>query len=267
MKKVSRAFSTALVGSCLGSMSVLACAGGAPVRGSVSLSWSIFDALTGLPATCGSVGASAVVLQATPQAAAAGTSVKLSCEGTAGSGELAAGSYRVVPQLVRADGAVLSQGPEQAATVIAGKTTALAPVVLAGSTTATVRSGFLAASLAIGPSDVKNCQGGAGMTGVALVLAHGDGSCAGPLKLVRSRGGFLIGTYEAPDCVTPPVTSCIEADEQLTVGDLEPGSYILRVRGKKGGLECWTADEPFTLAAGTPLVHTFALTTSAAPGC
>ncbi len=193
-------------------------------------------------------------------------SLTLPCARGGSTGELSAGDYHVTPKLVAADGGVLSNAPPQNATVMAGNTTALGPVVFAASSSASTRSGFLAASLSTGPAGVPNCQGGAGMTGVALVLAHGDGSCA-RARFVRSRGGFLIGTYDADNCISPSLASCVDADEVVTVGDPEPGSYILRVRGKKGSLEWWTADEAFTLVPGTPLVHAFTLKLSQAPGC
>jgi hypothetical protein len=265
---VSRALRCAVLGGAVLGGGALGCGGNASTtQGAASLMWSIFDASTGLPASCAAVGASGVTLHATPEAGNGGAiSLTLPCARGGSAGELAAGTYRILPQLVAVDGGVLSNAPEQSATVVVGQTTALAPAVFAASTSASTRSGFLAASLSIGPAGVPNCQGGAGMTGVALVLAHGDGRCA-PARLVRSRGGFLIGTYDANNCISPAVASCVEADEVVTVGDLEPGPYILRVRGKKGGLECWTADETFTVVPGTPLVHMFALTASSSPGC
>lgn len=269
MKQIARVVSRALARSFLGGLAVACGSGGGhvPMQGSVSLAWSIFDAATALPASCASVGASGVALDATPpDGNGAGVSITLPCARGGSVGELVAGDYRITPKLVAADGGVLSVAPAQRADVRVGNTSALAPAVFAASSSASTRSGFLAASLSVGPAGVPNCQGGAGMTGVALVLARGDGRCA-PAKLVRSRGGFLIGTYDADNCISPAIASCIEADEVITVGDLEPGRYILRVRAKKGALECWTADEPFTLVPGAPLVHTFALTHSSAPGC
>jgi hypothetical protein len=149
-----------------------------------------------------------VALQATPRAAGgASVTLTLPCARGGSAGELAVGAYRIMPQLVTADGAVLATAPDQSATVVAGNPIALAPVVFAASTPASTRSGFLVASLSIGPAGVANCQGGAGMTGVALVLAHGEGGCA-PVRMVRSRGGLLLGTYDANNCVSPSVTSC-----------------------------------------------------------
>jgi hypothetical protein len=247
--------------SFVGMLGASGCGGNAPAQGSVSLTWSIFDALNGQPATCATVSAASVSLQATSQAASGGSvTLSVPCARSSGTIELAAGTYRVVPQLVTADGAVLATASDQAATVTAGQTTALTPALFAAST----RSGFFAVSLSTGST---NCQpGGAGITGVSMSLEHSGDGCA-PVTLVRSRGGAPLGTYLANNCSSPSVTSCIEADEVLTAGDLTPGSYILRVRAKKGPLDCWKVDETFTLVPGRPLVRTVSLAHAPDPGC
>lgn len=268
MNRNARNVSTILVSSLVGLACASGCSGGAPASGSVSLTWSIFDALNGQPATCATVSAVSVSLQLTRQAdSGGGVTLSLPCARGAATAELAVGTYRVVPQLVTADGAVLATAADQTATVAAGQTLALLPALFAAST----RSGFLAVSLAAGGAGVTSCQpGGAGITGVAMSLEHaggpGDSGCA-PVTLVRSRRGAELGTYLANDCSSPSVTSCIEADEVIAAGDLTPGPYTLRVRGKKGPLTCWTLDETFTLVPDRPLVRTLTLAHAADPGC
>ena len=268
MQKIALVFSRVLLCSFVGVVGASGCGGSAPAQGSVSLTWSIFDALNGQPATCATVSAASVSLQLTSQAASGGSvTLLLPCARGGGTGALAVGTYRVVPQLVTADGAVLATAPDQTATVTAGQTTALVPALFAAST----RSGFFAVSLSTGAAGVTNClPGGTGITGVVMTLEHAggpvDSGCA-PVTLIRTRGGTQLGSYVANNCSSPSVTSCIETDEVLTAGDLTPGPYTLRVRGKKGPLDCWKVDETFTLVAGRPLVRTLALAHTPDPGC
>jgi hypothetical protein len=261
MKKIALVRSVTLVSSLVTCAN--GCGGGAPARGSVSLGWSMFDQLDGQPVSCVAVSAASVSLQLTSQAAGGGSvTLLLPCARGAGTAELAVGTYRVVSQLVTADGTVLATATDQTATVAAGQTAALVPALFAAST----GSGFLAVSLVAGSPGVTNCQpAGAGITGVAISLEH-SGSCA-PTTLVRSRGGTQLGSYGANNCSSPGVTGCIEADEVLTAGDFEPGPYTLRVRAKKGALDCWTLDETFTLIPGRPLVRTLTLARLSGPGC
>jgi hypothetical protein len=262
MQRIALVRTRVLLCSFVGALGVSGCGGSAPAQGSVSLTWSIFDGLNGQPATCATVGAASVSLQATSQAASGG-SVTLSvpcARSSSGTIELAVGTYRIVPQLVTADGAVLATASDQTAAVTAGQTTALTPALFAAST----RSGFFALSLSTGST---NCQpGGAGITGVSMFLEHAGDGCA-PTTLIRSRGGVQLGTYDINNCSSPSVTSCIEADELLTAGNLTPGSYILRVRAKRGPLDCWKLDETFTLVPGRPLVRTLTLAHAPDAGC
>jgi hypothetical protein len=260
MNKIALARSRGLLCLLLGLAGVSGCGGSAPAQGSASLTWSIFDALNGQPATCATVSAVSVSLQLTSQANSGGSvTLSLPCARSGGTVELAVGTYRVVPQLVTADGTVLATAQDQTATVVAGQTTALVPALFAVST----RSGFFAVSLVTGTG--TNCRpDGAGITGVAMFLEH-SGGCA-PTTLIRSRGNTQLGTY-ASNCSSPPVASCIEADEVLTAAGLQPGSYTLHVRGKKNALDCWKVDETFTLVPGRPLVRTLTLAHAPVPGC
>ena len=254
MKKIALVLSRLLVSSFLWLTCVNGCSGGStPAQGSVSLTWSIFDSVTGQPTTCAAVSAASAVLQLT-SSTGSGT-LSLPCARNTGTAALAVGTYGVVPQLVTADGTVLATATDERATVAAGQTTTLVPALFAAST----NSGFLAFSLSTGAAGVTNCQpGGAGITGVAMSFEHsggaGDTGCAKAV-VVRSRGGNPLGTYVAEDCSAPPFTSCIEADEVLTAGGLKPGPYTLHVVGTRGAQQCWTVDDAFTLTPGRPLVQ------------
>src|SRR5262249_23055563 len=108
------------------------CGSNPPAQGSVSLAWSIFDALNGQPTTCDAVGAASVGLQLTGPTGS--TTLSLPCERGAGTAQLAVGAYSVVPQLVTADGTVLATATDLRATVTGGLTATLVPAVFAAST-------------------------------------------------------------------------------------------------------------------------------------
>lgn len=257
MKKIALLLSRLLVRSFLWLTCASGCSGGSmPAQGSVSLTWSIFDSVTGQPTTCAAVNAASVVLQLT--SSTGGSTLSLPCARDTGTAALAVGTYGVVPQLVTADGTVLATATDERATVAAGQTATLVPALFAAST----NSGFLAFSLSTGAAGVTNCQGGAGITGIAMSFEHSGGGGCAKAVVVRSRGGNPLGTYVADDCSSPAVTSCIEADEVLTAGELKPGPYTLHVRGFNGARQCWSVDETFTLAPGRPLVRTLTLVRS-----
>lgn len=264
MKKIALLVSRLLVSSFLWLTCANGCSGGStPAQGSVSIAWTIFDASNGQPTTCEAVGAASVLLQMTSSTGS--STLSLPCARNTGTDAIAAGTYSVVPQLAAADGTVLGTANDQRATVTAGETTALFPALFSASTSA----GFRAFSLSTGATGVTNCQpGGAGITGIAMSLEHsggaGDTGCAKAV-VVRSRGGTSLGIYVAEDCSAPPVTSCIEADEVLTMGGLKPGPYTLHVTGTRGGAQCWKVDDAFLLTPGRPLVRP--VTLARTPSC
>jgi hypothetical protein len=175
------------------------------------------------------------------------------------------GTYTVTPELLGADGTVLATAPNQTVVIAAGQTAPLAPLVFA----APLPSGFLALSIVNGTAGLSNCQAsGAGMTGTALWLERsGRKTGCAPTTFVRSRAGVQTGTYAATSCSTPAVNTCIETDERLTAGTLDPGTYVLHVRGNQGADQCWSADETITLLTGTPSVGTVTLSRGPGPGC
>lgn len=116
---------------------------------------------------------------------------------------------------------------------------------------------------AVAPASA-NCTsrdaGGAGITGVSIAVerAGGQSGCV-PVTFLRARGTTQLGTYVANDCSAPPITSCIETDETLTVPSMEPGSYLIHVVGQIGTRACWRADETLDVAPGGTLGRTLSL--------
>jgi hypothetical protein len=75
-----------------------------------------------------------------------------------------------------------------------------------------------------------------------------------------------IGTYEV-NCSSPQVASCIEQDETLTSPELQPGSYVVQVRGKVGAVDCWALDTQLDVPATGQLQRRITLRRQSAPGC
>jgi len=202
-------------------------------RGTVSLSWSIVDP-AGRAVACDAVGASSVYVELRSRTSIAGTTESFGCKTTPNqSREIEAGVYDVLIELHGAPLTGVAAPTQSSVTVVAGEVTQLDPITFVVDPTGTLVLRFLA------PPNTVNCAGGAGITGVILNLTNAAGACA-PLTFMRSRGGVY-----TVNCASPPVTTCIEADETLTAADIQAGEYRVDVRGKVGASECWLNRDGF----------------------
>jgi hypothetical protein len=230
-------------------------------RGAVSIAWSLGD-LEGHPATCDEVGASTVELSLRDNVTSASTTASLPCANSPGTTQaVAAGTYDITIRLKAIDGTTLATAEGRTNVVIAaGAATVVAPAVFF----ATTKGGLVLSLAASGAA--SNCAGGAGITGVFITLIRSGGSCA-PVTFIRSRGTTQLGTYTV-DCGTPQVGPCMEADEKLTVAQIEPDTYKVHVRGNVGALHCWDNDDVLEVPLRpSPLVRTLTLTRQNSPGC
>jgi len=244
------------------------CGGSGPGNppGTLTLSWSIND-LDGKPTTCAKVNARNVAVRIRSRASTDVVATAFPCGNSPVSAQAPAGVYDITFALNAADGTRLATAPDQTSVVVAsGKVKTLAPLTFAAAT-----GGRLVASLTAPPTS-SNCKstgsGGAGITGVSIAVEHvvNRAGCA-PVTFIRTRGSIQLGTY-ASQCSSPPVTSCIEADETLTVPSMDPGSYFIHVIGKIGAQDCWRTDETFVVPPpGKPLTRTLHLTRQNLPGC
>jgi hypothetical protein len=233
-----------------------------PATGSISLTWSITD-LAGQPATCDQVGACSVALRLTDRTGSGVVAVAFPCSASSGTTSVAVGVYDIAIELHTADGTKLATAPPQNGVAIAtGPIRRLMPVAFAATTSESL-------VLSIATPTAENCQsttaGGAGITAMAITLAHTGDGCA-PLTFVRMQGGAPHGTYTV-DCSTPMTTTCIENTETLTTS-LGPGSYTVHVTGKINAADCWQRDDTLQIPPpGKPLVHTVDLVHQALAGC
>ena len=239
------------------------CSTEVPARGSISVAWSI----TGRdhqPATCEQVGASTVVVRLRNRAGDVNL-VSFACGKSPSTTEVVAGPYEIAFELHGIDGAVLTAAPGQSAVgVSAGQVTTLTPI-----TFALDAKGILAISIAAPPT-ASNCKspaaGGAGVTANTITLETSLGSCAA-VTFNRTRGGTPAGTYTV-DCGSPQSAACIENDETLTVPSIDPGPYVIRIRGAIGGARnCWSLDGALEVPPGATVTRTLNLTHLGAPGC
>jgi hypothetical protein len=245
-----------------------ACTGGSPqppASGTIALAWSIFDT-TSQPATCDQVGARSVALRLRPHAGGNVNATAMPCAPGSGAAQVAPGIYDIAIELHAADGTRLASAPDQTGiSITAGRTTRLTPVRFA----ATMTFGLVAS---IATSATTNCKattsGGAGITGTLLTLERidpGREGCAA-VTFSRAQGTTQQGTYKV-DCASPSVTTCIENNETLTA-NVPPGTYLIRVRGKRGTLDCWQGgDKLIVPASSRPTLHTVALMHVAQPPC
>jgi hypothetical protein len=177
---------------------------------------------------------------------------------------LAAGPYDATLTLRASDGAVIATGaPQATVTIGAGQVAELAPVAFDAPPRGKLVLSFVALTAA------ANCkahdQGGAALTGFALVLEHAIGGCA-PVTLTRTRGDTTIGTYTI-NCSDPSVTSCVERDETLTVDGIAAGAYALGVRGLIGPNSCWSGTDVLLVPGGTSLTKPIEFGPQQLPGC
>jgi hypothetical protein len=241
--------------------------------GSLSLAWSLTD-LDGTPTTCEKTNARSVAMRVRSRATGDVVNKVFPClSGTAIPGlsgtataPAPAGSYDLAFALLAADETRLATAPDQTNVVVAdGRVQTLMPLTFAAAT-----GGRLVVSLTAPPT-TSNCKpqssSGAGITGVTIIIEHVEGRCA-PVTFLRARGATQLGTVLANDCAGPSVTSCIETEETLTVPSMDPGSYLIRVVGKIGPLECWRTEETVVVpAAGKSVSRTLHLTRQNVPGC
>jgi hypothetical protein len=238
-----------------------------PCPGSVSLAWSLTSA-SGQPLTCAQAGATSVALRLQSRTGGTPVFTAFPCANSPGITNVAPGLYDVTIELRNATGERLATAPPQTSVAVAvGRTKVLTPVTFA------VGGGGGGESRVVlileAENLTSNCQpssvGGAGITGTTITIARVGGGCA-PVTLLRSLGNEPIGTYEV-NCSSPQVASCIEQDETLTTTELAPDSYVVRVRGKVGAVDCWALDTQLDVPATGQLLRRITLRRQSAPGC
>jgi hypothetical protein len=235
----------------------------APVRGSVSASWSIIAA--GDNATCARVGAASVSLTLHNHTSNVDITTALPCADTTGTTAVPAGDYDATLALRTANGTALATAPIQGmVTVAPGQIAVLQPA-----TFSVVDRGALVLSLAA-VATRANCnsheQGGADVTGIRIDFEHAANGCA-PVTFARMREGATVGTYTV-DCGSPAVISCLERDETLVASGIESGPYAIRVLGLRSTVVCWLGTDVLSLpGSGATLTKRVQVAPLRSPGC
>ena len=235
--------------------------------GSVSLTWSITSA-SGQPLTCAQAGATSVALRLQNRTGGTPVFTAFPCANSPGTANATPGLYDVAIELHDATGARLAtSSPQTSVAVAVGRTKVLTPVTFA---VGTGGGGNSRVALTLETENAaSNCQstssGGAGITGSTITIIRVGGGCAA-VTLVRSRGGAEIGTYKV-NCSSPDVAGCIERDETLTTTGLTPATYVVRVGGKVGAVDCWTAESQLDVPATGQLQTRIILRRQSTPGC
>jgi hypothetical protein len=185
------------------------------------------------------------------------------CANSSTTTQLVASTYDISIELEAADGTPLATVPDQTDVIVAsGQVKELKPVTFAADT----QSGLV---ISLVTPATTNCQpmasNGAGITGTTITLQRVGGGCE-PVTFIRSLGSTQRGTYKV-NCSSPTVTTCIENTETLTTS-LPSGSFMIRIRGKIGAVDCWQRDDTLEVPPpGKPLTRTLDLARQNIPGC
>lgn len=114
-----------------------------------------------------------------------------------------------------------------------------------------------------------NCRstqdGGAGITGVSIVVTADDGRCV-DAELQRIVAGTSLSTYEV-NCSAPSKTNCVGDAETLSAKNLPSGSYTIKATGFVGEAACWSGLLTASTSAKTGDAVDLELTRSTLPQC
>lgn len=232
-----------------------------PPGAKFSLAWTLIDT-NGQPITCAQVGANFVGVTLRNRDVMGGTIEVLGCSSGSATSLLSftPGIYDINYELTGAVGR-LAQAP--AATGIelkSGETAELPPIVFTVDAT-----GKLDLVINTGITG-GNCAAGAGVDNFTITLQHsGVGGACEPVTFDITPG---TPTSYTVNCATPVLSTCIDTTQTLSVPTLPSGSYRLDVKGKIGGVDCFTNGATIVVPPlSQTLNHTVNLTQQTTAGC
>lgn len=217
-----------------------------PAPGAFSLAWSLTDT-DGNPVTCEQVGAVSVTLILHNRAEQGGFTEVFTCGvGMGTTPSLRPGSYDVAFELVGPGGGVpsgvIATAPSQQAVELgAGETVELAPVVFDMDVTGGMKLHLSAG--AAGGNCAPTDQSGAGITTMTLSLNKGSDQSCVPVTFTIGAGAIQPASTYTVNCASPVPAPCIESDQEVSVSGLVAGSYVIHIRGARGGSECYRNDD------------------------
>jgi len=237
-----------------------------PSTGAFSLAWSVTDT-TGAPISCDTVGGVTVNVAVHDPTVENGTVEVFTCASLMGSSmQLDVGTYDLAFELDSVAGSISTAEPQPGVVIAAGVTTQLFPVTFPVDAT-----GGLALAVTAGKSG-GNCgpvaQMGAGINTMTLTLTHADGTCA-PVTFDIAADSMRPPSQYVVDCLAPPLVTCIESDQKISVGGIASGSYRMNVVGRVGNANCYLNSDSLQVPAdGKTLVHPLNLAfQTGTPGC
>lgn len=224
-----------------------------------SLSWTLADT-EGQPITCAQVGANFVAVTLRNRDVMGGNIEVLGCSSGSATSLLTftPGIYDISFELTGAVGR-LAQAPAVTGIELkSGETAELPPIAFTVDAT-----GKLELVLDTGITG-GNCAGGAGVDNFTITLQHTGGDCE-PVTFDIAPG---TPTSYTVNCATPVLSTCIDTTQKLSVPSLPSGSYRLDVKGKIGGVDCFTNTATIVVPPlSQTLNHTVNLTQQTTAGC
>ncbi|HVV84579.1 MAG TPA: hypothetical protein VHE35_16035 [Kofleriaceae bacterium] len=206
----------------------------AAVPGQLSLSWSVAHMAT--PLTCAAVGASTVSLEIVPDGDAFGVVDTFDCASAMGTTRmLAPGLYQLRISLAGTGGTLDGPDDIRDITVPPGGTATVPPVTFDVDPTGGMK--FRITTPVAGGNCADAASGGAGITAMRIELRDATNTCVPALFTVAAGASDPGGSY-ASDC-SGSTTTCIAADQDVSISGLRSGSYSMVMIGSVGGAACW----------------------------
>ena len=207
--------------------------------GRFSLAWSVTDQNM-QPIPCNQVGAQVVSISLRNLSQVGGFSEAFTCSSGMGMSQpFPPGLYEVNFVLTGLAGQLATAPVQQNVTIEADQTTTLQPITFEVDATGALQISLNANQA--GGNCAPAAANGAAIENITIALRHTDQTCE-PVTFMISGGG----TYTV-DCANPALAPCLESDQTLTVPSLPSGNYRIQVRGKIGGVDCWTNDDSLAI--------------------
>ncbi|MBA2544057.1 MAG: hypothetical protein H0V17_30720 [Deltaproteobacteria bacterium] len=232
---------------------------GPPPGGKFMLSWTVTD-LADATIPCAQVGASFVTVTLRNRAEQGGSTEVFACSTGSATSLLSftPGIYDLTFQLSGMSGAIGTAPAVLGVEIVANQTVTVSPIAFPVDNTGKLEL-FVNTGEAGG-----NCTGGADVDNFTITLTHTGAACE-PVTFDLSNGPPNSYTV---DCANPALSPCIDNDQKLSVATLPSGSYRVEVKGKIGGVDCWSTTQTLNVPPNSKtLMQTLNLTHLVAIGC
>jgi hypothetical protein len=230
-----------------------------PPGGKFMLSWEVTD-LADATIPCAQVGANFVTVSLRNRAEQGGSTEVFACSSGSATSLLSftPGTYDLQFELSGLSGTISSATAILGVEIVANQTITVQPIKFAVDNTGKLEL-FISSGEAGG-----NCTGGAAIDDFTITLTHTGAACE-PVTFDLTNGPPNSYTV---DCATPVLANCIDNDQLLSVPTLPSGSYRIEVKGKIGGIDCWTNTSTLIVPPNSKtLMQTLGLTHLTTVGC